>query len=201
MDLLKYLVPRIPLHAVRGIFLVTVVGAIVGGAYGVIHDQITYTIGEEYFTQVKFDQFWWARPSTDSPRLFAGIIGFMATWWVGALTAWILSRVSLSRGGKIAPPREIAVSFMIVFLTAFLAGVCGWLFGLWRTTTGYAEGWHNLMDIKGVENKEAFMTVAYIHNSSYLGGAVGMMFGLVYLAWCRRRRNGNSGLADAVAVR
>lgn len=201
MDLLKYIVPRIPLCAVRGILLVTVVGALVGGIYGILHDQVTYTIGKEYFTRIKFDQFHYARPPFGSPRLFVGIIGFLATWWVGALTAWVLARVSLSREGRIAPPREIAVSFCIVFLTALLAAICGWAWGLHRQSTGYADGWIHLMELRGVQDRESFMTVAYIHNSSYLGGVVGMIFGLFYLARCRRRRNNKSPLAESRAVK
>jgi hypothetical protein len=40
----------------------------------------------------------------------------------------------------------------------------------------------------GVTTPEEFMTVAYIHNASYLGGMLGMTVALVWLAGRRRKR-------------
>lgn len=110
MDWRGFIYPRFSFsHLARGL-LVAAIGAVVGGLYGIVHDQVTYSISEEYFTRNKFHQFAYARPSFDSPRWFAGIIGFLATWWVGALVAWVLVRVSISREGQLASPppaREI----------------------------------------------------------------------------------------------
>lgn len=35
-------------------FGIALIGGLLAGLYGVIHDQITYTISPDYFTQVKF---------------------------------------------------------------------------------------------------------------------------------------------------
>lgn len=181
MDWRGFLYPRFSFsHLARGL-LVAAIGAVVGGLYGIVHDQVTYSISEEYFTRNKFHQFAYARPSFDSPRWFAGIIGFLATWWVGALVAWVLARVSISREGQLASPRRLAKSFAIVFSVAMAAGFCGFLYGLWRKTTGYALTWHDWMNELGILNREAFMTVGYIHNASYLGGCLGMLAGILYL--------------------
>lgn len=37
-----------------------VVGSLIAGTYGILHDQVTYSIGPEYFTRFKFEQFAWA---------------------------------------------------------------------------------------------------------------------------------------------
>jgi hypothetical protein len=34
-----------------------VMGALIAGLYGVVHDQITYSMSPEYFTRLKFFQF------------------------------------------------------------------------------------------------------------------------------------------------
>ena len=57
-------------------------GSLFAGAYGVLHDQVTYSICPEYFTRLKFSQFNFANFGL-SPRIFVAEIGFLATCWVG----------------------------------------------------------------------------------------------------------------------
>lgn len=184
----RFLYPDFPIRELPRMAGLALLGAVLAGAYGVAHDQITYTISPEYFTRLKFDQFAYARPGVDSPRLFAGIIGFLATWWVGAMTAWILCRVSLFHEKRIAPFREMAPAFGIVFFVSFLTSLCGWGWGLWRRGAGYDESWLDFTNSLGVVETPAFMSVAYIHNSSYLGGVLGSVLAIVFLARARRRR-------------
>jgi hypothetical protein len=189
MKLLRRLLyPDFPIRELPRMAALTLIGAVLAGLYGVLHDQITYTISPEYFTKLKFDQFAYARPGNDSPRLFAGIIGFLASWWVGLMTAWILSRVSLFHEKRIAPLREIAPAFGIVFLVSFLTSLGGRVWGWWRQGTGYDESWLDFTASIGVEDIPSFMSVAYIHNASYIGGVIGSILAILYLARARKRR-------------
>lgn len=154
------------------------------------HDQVTYSLGPEYFTRLKFDQFAWAATEGQGPRLFAAKIGFLATWWVGMLVAWILSRIALWREGRVPPTGELSRAFGLVFCVSLVVAFGGWLWGQWRRTMGYAEEWHSLMAPLGVERPEEFMTVAYIHNASYLGGILGTLVAAAFLAAAQRRRLG-----------
>lgn len=162
-------------------FLVTLAGALCGGIYGVLHDQVTFRISSEYFTKNKFDQFSYARPADGSDLHFASRIGFLATWWVGALTAWALARVSVARFGGVVHWRIMRNAFAIVFAASALSAFAGWGYGQWRISTGYATGWIEWMGLLGVVDRTSFMTVGYIHNASYLGGLLGMMGGILYL--------------------
>lgn len=184
----RFLVPVLPWKALPATIAWTLGGAFVAGIYGILHDQITWTIGPEYFTKLKFHQFAWADPGWGGPRVFAGTIGFLATWWVGALVAWILCRVSLWHEDRIPPTGEMTRAFGSVFVVSMLTAAGGWIWGQWRKTTGYDEGWHDLMYSLGVKTPEEFMTVAYIHNASYLGGMLGMTVALIWLAGKRRKR-------------
>ncbi|HWK03760.1 MAG TPA: hypothetical protein VNS58_09015 [Puia sp.] len=70
------------------LFLLTILLSIlVAGLYGILHDQVTYTICPEYYTKFKFIQFGLADETTallqPSPRQLVAIIGFLATWWTG----------------------------------------------------------------------------------------------------------------------
>ncbi|MDF1656542.1 MAG: hypothetical protein P1U58_02950 [Verrucomicrobiales bacterium] len=176
--------------------MITFVGAVIAGVYGVLHDQVTYSISPEYFTRFKFYQFAYAEPDSESPRVFAGIIGFLATWWVGAIIAWSIARVSMLRGKKLPPVRDFAIAFVIIFSVSFIIACFGWLYGQWRRSTGYALEWLEWMDTMSVQDSEAFMTVGYIHNSSYLGGVIGTVVAIIFLRLRRRRQNFAPELAE-----
>jgi hypothetical protein len=184
----RFLLPALPWRALPAMIAWTLGGALVAGLYGILHDQVTWTIGPEYFTRLKFDQFAWADPGWGGPRVFAGIIGFLATWWVGAMVAWILCRVSLWHGDRLPATGEMGRAFAAVFVVSMLTAAGGWAWGQRRKSTGYDEGWNDLIYSLGVTTPEAFMTVAYIHNASYLGGMLGMTVALVWLAGMRRKR-------------
>src|SRR5688572_4894387 len=79
--------------------IIILIGCIVAGLYGIIHDQLTYTISPEYYTKFKFYQFRLADEGDEaifqSPRLWVSLVGFMATWWTGIPIAVILGLFSL----------------------------------------------------------------------------------------------------------
>lgn len=187
MKLLDLLVPRIPRNTISGVVWVTLAGALAGGLYGVIHDQMTYSIGPEYFTRLKFDQFHYARPANGSERWFAAKIGFLASWWVGALTAWVLARVSIRKNRTLPRPGLFARAFAIVFLTSMVAAVCGYLWARVLEEIGYSKAWLEWLADLGVTDIPSFMEVACIHNASYLGGGIGMILGVFYLIRHKKR--------------
>jgi hypothetical protein len=59
------------------------VGSLLAGFYGILHDQVTYSISNEYFTRLKFPQFHYANFGL-SHRVFVAEIGFLATWLLTA---------------------------------------------------------------------------------------------------------------------
>lgn len=67
------------------IFLVAAMASVIAGLYGVINDQITFSISSEYYTKFKFIQFNLANENNIDKikflRIFVAIVGFLATWW------------------------------------------------------------------------------------------------------------------------
>ena len=65
------------------VYLVFIAVAIVAaGLYGVLHNQISYTVSPEYFTRFKFVQF--GLTELELPeRVRASMVGFQASWWMG----------------------------------------------------------------------------------------------------------------------
>lgn len=185
---MNLLYPKISLRLIPAMAGVMVVGAMIAGVYGMLHDQITFTIAPEYFTRLKFRQFAYANLGWPA-RVFVAEIGFLATWWVGLIAGWFLARLAMPRWPVAEALRRCLAGFGVIFLFAVLAGLTGSLLGIWHTADySYWEGMCAELEVKDVP---AFVRVAYIHNASYLGGLFGMgvALGGLFLAG-KRWKNG-----------
>jgi hypothetical protein len=177
--LFDYVVPRISLADLPALLAFTVAGALVAGCYGVLHDQITFSIGPEYFRNFKFHQFHFADLGWGE-CVFVSLIGFLATWWVGAIGGWILARRILSTCPRRTAYRRICAGFLILFAAAASAGLLGYLYGLVRGPNGDYSAWQLTLERYQVTDAWPFMRVAYIHNAGYIGALVGLL--LTYVA-------------------
>ena len=161
------------------------VAALIAGFYGAIHDQISYSFSTEYFTHLKFIQFSipWAY---DHPRWGAAVVGALATWWMGVLVF-----IPLGLCGFIFPnPKTMFVhlvkSFGVVLIVALLTGIGGLIFGYFQVTENTIAQYMPWVRPE-VTNPIQFVRVGFMHNASYLGGLTGLVAGVVYLLWSRRR--------------
>lgn len=160
--------------------LILILSPLIGGIYGIIHDQLTYTISPEYYTKFKFYQFGFAVSGDefipDSPRLFVSGVGFLATWWVGLIIGIILGLVGfIHKDGKTMMNITIK-AILLTIMIALIVGVTGLLYGKFHLAeTGVR--WNlreNLID------KENFIAVGSMHNFSYLGGLIGMIISIIF---------------------
>lgn len=133
-------------------------GSLMAGLYGVLHDQITYTLGREYFTENKFIQFS-AFDFGWSNRGFVALIGFLATWWVGCFAGWALVRCTGVYRQSMHWRSSFFQGVFVMIGIAMLAGLAAY--------------------IKGEESE--FDLVQSIHSASYFGGVVGLFVALIYL--------------------
>ena len=198
--MLKYLVPRISLTDLPAMIGVSTVGAIIAGAYGVLHDEITYTISPEYFTKLKFAQFQYADFGLGD-RIFAATIGFLATWWVGFVGAWFLARRLIPNQSRREAFRQIRTGIVCVFAFGLFFGIIGNAYGLWRGPDADYSSWAWVLRELEIVDAWSFVRVAYIHNSGYLGGLVGLVVALLSLKpspGCRATADKN--LSDSQAT-
>jgi hypothetical protein len=177
--LVGYIVPPIPRADLPALLAFTSVSALVAGCYGVVHDQITFSIGPEYFRNFKFHQFSYADPGLGE-RAFVACVGFLATWWAGAIAGWILARRVLSTCSGNTAYRHFRAGFLIVLVAAVSAAILGYLYGLWRGPDADYSAWLPTLQQYRVSNVWPFMRVAYIHNAGYLGAMAGLL--LTYIA-------------------
>lgn len=175
------------------LFILILISPIIAGVYGIIHDQITYTISPEYYTKFKFIQFGFINEEDHTilgrPKLIVSQIGFLATWWMGLPIGIILGLVGLKhRDGKtmfIITLKAILVAVIIAFITGLIGLAFGQLF-LANKPIEYFENWflpENLKDYK------SFIAVGSMHNFSYLGGLTGLIAGITYSIKQKRKSN------------
>jgi len=170
--------PTFKLRLLPWMLGIPMVGALVGGIYGILHDQVTYSISPEYFTKLKFNQFHYANFGFPT-RILVSEIGFLATWWVGFLSAWFMARIAVP-----VWPLQIAFQrclrgFLIIFVSGFTAAAIGYFLGLLHSPD-YSY-WVDFCNSLGVSDIPNFVRVAYIHNASYIGGLLGLIFAILYL--------------------
>lgn len=171
------LYPRISAAEFKTCLLISVVGGLFSGALGVVHDLWTYSIGPEYFTKMKFNAFWFADFGLGN-RAFAGTIGFLAVGSAGFFVSWFLAR-RLAKGVlKPGALRFVAKGYAFIAFCVILAEILGCGYGLWRGPDADYEAWHWAIDKYRVDDVWNFVRVAYIHNSAYLGGGLGLLLAL-----------------------
>jgi hypothetical protein len=177
---MNFLYPKFPLKLLPAMLGYAVLGAVLAGVYGILHDQITYSISPEYFTRLKFHQFHRADFGLP-PRVFAGEIGFLATWWVGFFAAWFLARVGVPTLPAAAARRHILRGFLIVFACGLGGGVLGNILASVRESFGDYSSWNDIGQWLSISDLPSFVRVAYIHNGGYLGGLLGLVAAIVYV--------------------
>jgi hypothetical protein len=163
------------------IFLLILISTpIIAGLYGIIHDEFTYTISNEYFTKFKFYQFGLAETGHEAifpnPRLQVAIVGFLATWWTGIIIGFGIGLVALIHKDYEAMLRVVKKSILITLIITALSGITGLLYGAFYLTRVGVSWWlpDNLID------KNSFIMVGSMHNFSYLGGMIGLCVGIIY---------------------
>src|SRR3982751_6567141 len=112
-----------------GVFLLIVVIAMfVTGLYGIVHNQVSYTVAPEYFTKFKFRQFGFV----DTPlpeRVRASMVGFLASWWMGIPIGILVGAAGFIQRDYRQMFRVSLWSFGLVVVVTLLFGLCGLFYG------------------------------------------------------------------------
>ena len=153
------------------------ISIIVAGLYGVIHDQVTYSISPEYFTKFKYRQFGFDPSRFGGHRQTVAVIGFLATWWMGLFIGSTIGLIGLIFKDHVQMKKAITKAIVIVFATAVLFAIAGFLFGKYYLVKTGVSWWmpEDLID------KNSFIVVGSIHNFSYLGGMAGLLISIAYM--------------------
>jgi hypothetical protein len=158
-------------------------GCLVAGVYGMLHNQISYTVSPDYFFAFKFDQF--AIPDDLRNRIGASIVGWHASWWMGLIIG-----VPVLLIGLILPDWKMylthsLMAIAVVVLTTLLVGLAALAYGYFTISdTSLPAYWYPT----NIRDRVAFARAGNIHNFSYLGGVIGIITGSVYLIMTNLRQ-------------
>jgi len=169
---------RLTLKKIFTFLLVCLLAPIIAGVYGIIHDQLTYSISPEYYTKCKFLQFNISPSIPD--RLGAASVGWRASWWTGIPIGIILGLVGFFHTDYKTMFKITMRAFLITIVLTIIFGIFGLLYGklyLAHQPAYHFPQWYipkNIIDFKN------FIAVGSMHNFCYLGGLLGMISGIIY---------------------
>jgi hypothetical protein len=151
-------------------------GCGLGGLYGAVVCQLSYTLSPDYFHHLTF-------PDYDTPphlhnRLGAALVGWSAGWGVGACPGVPLLALGLILFRSRAYLTHSLRTFGVVALTASAFGIGG-LCHAYTTAGGPPAGWHGMPE--EVTDRAGFERVRVMHESIGAGGFLGFFSGTVYL--------------------
>ena len=175
---------KFDVRKILNIFLVAAMASVIAGLYGVINDQITFSISSEYYTKFKFIQFNLANENNIDkikfPRIFVAIVGFLATWWFGLVLGFILGLFNLIQTSW---QKLFKVSFnalLIAILVTFITGILGLFYGFFFLSHKPRSNFEEWFIPYNLENFRNFIAVGSMHNFSYIGGILGLIVTIFY---------------------
>ncbi|MEH3023519.1 MAG: hypothetical protein PGN19_12385 [Pseudomonas oryzihabitans] len=143
--------------------------------YGALHDQVSYSLGPDYFTCLKFPQFG-LLDSDAAPRWRAARVGLQAGAVAGLPLG--LALLWLARG-RPAGDRYLWRGSAAVLLGALGCALLGLGLGWFALELG------SVLRVPAcVQDRRGFLLAAWMHDGSYLGA----LLGLLAFAWRNRRR-------------
>ena len=153
------------------------IGCIVAGIYGVLHNQISYTVSPEYFHEFKYYQFR-LEPSIPG-RIGASIVGWNASWWMGLVIGIFIVPLGCVIPGTKRYFFGVMKTYAIVALTALVVGLSALLvayLSIEPESVGEIVRYGNT-----ITHPVEFARAGTMHNFSYLGGLAGIITGIIWI--------------------
>lgn len=167
-----------------GILILTVLlTSILAGIYGILHNQLSYTISHEYFTKFKFEHFGFVEYGFENERATVAIIGFLATWWTGLIIGAVNGSIGLIQPTSKIMLKSVFGATIRTLGIAIAVGLLGILVGKF-IISGINADWNIPND---VIDRNAFLATGTMHDFSYIGGLIGLVFGAFYQVRMRKQ--------------
>jgi hypothetical protein len=158
------------------------------GAYGAVHNQISYTVSPEYFTKFKFHRFGLA----DDPRperIRASIVGYHASKGMGLPIGLLGGAAGFIHRGYRRRAKVTLLSLVVVVAFTMLFGLGGLLYGFWQTRSIDLAGYANWFIPPDVTDLRRYLCAGYMHNAAYLGGGLSILVAWTFHMVVKARTN------------
>jgi hypothetical protein len=169
------------------LFIITT--PILAGLYGIVHDFITFSISSEYFTNFKLIQYQIPEYYKTNEWLSIGLVGFLSTWWTGLPIGIILGGYGIWKKDLEINLTLKLKSIGLTLLITILLGAIGFVIGKTLLAPMHISEIFITNSSPNSEMRDAllkiadwpnFIIVGTIHNFSYFGGLIGLLFGWYY---------------------
>ncbi|MGB3607201.1 MAG: hypothetical protein WA775_02250 [Psychroserpens sp.] len=158
------------------LILIIFLSIILASIYGFLHNQISYSISTEFFTEFKFLQFGGVKFSIDFPHYSAGLIGIASTWWFGLLIGLIIGIVGFFQSTTKIMWKSSLGAITRALGIAIGIGIVGILVGQFIISNLNTD-WNLPAELI---DRKSFLTAGTMHNFSYIGGVIGLIYGIIY---------------------
>lgn len=165
-------------------FLLLLIAIILAGFYGILHDQFTYTVSPEYFTKFKFHQFGLDGMAVPD-RARVSMVGLLASWWMGIPIGLLVGGSGFIQQGWRRMLKVSLCAFGLVIAVTLSVGFCGLLYGYLRTNTIDLSNYSGWFIPDDVLNLRRFLCVGYMHNATYLGGAISIFMACFFQVYIK----------------
>jgi hypothetical protein len=154
-----------------------------------IHDQISYTVSNEYFTKFKFIQF--RQLDSGLPeRIRAAIVGFRASWWMGIPLGLLCGAAGLIQRSPRLMWQALLWSLLVIVAFTLTVALTGLGVGWMRTQTFDIANYRGWFIPANVNDLRRFLCAGYMHNAAYLGGALSIPVAWLFHFIFRRATRG-----------
>lgn len=167
-------------------FAFLVLAVLAAGAFGVIHDQISFTVSHEYFTKFKFLQFHLLEADVPE-RLRVAQVGFLASWWMGIPLGLLAGAAGFFHPSASQMRRALLLSLGVITSFALVFALAGLMYGYFQTTNLDLNDYVGWYVPATLEHPRNFICVGYMHNSAYIGGAAAIPVAWLFHVLYRRR--------------
>jgi hypothetical protein len=149
------------------------ISPVIAGLYGIIVDEISYTLDSEFFTKFRFHQL--SNP-TEAGRWEVALMGWNNSWRLGFLVGLPLSIVGLFHRETTKMKDYVSISFAITLMTTLASGLAGIVTGKYILTE-QVSGWQLP---EGLSDHSAFMIIETFNNFNYMGATIGMLLSVLW---------------------
>lgn len=171
------LLPNISAAQFRKLLAITALTTLAACLFGATHDQLTYSISPEYYHKLKFAQF----PYTElglAHRLRVALIGAIAAGGPGLLCGWLVARRIVDRRCTTIFNARFGYALLALTSCTSVFALLGWGYGI-CTGPANLDEWTWTLQLHAIDDRLAFIRVAYIHTASYVGAVVGLVVALL----------------------
>lgn len=160
---------------------------LIASIFGALHNQFTYSISSEFFTEVLFERFGFVEYGRTTPRLTASIIGVWSVWWIGFYAGCVFGLVGLFSANAKIMIASIRNAILIMLSVTVLTGLIGLFYGF----LGFSNLEKTCCFPLQIVNVQNLIAVSEMHNFSYAGGAIGVLLAVLWQIKNLRKKKSN----------